>query len=297
LQDRRGDKKIKQLLILSGKGGTGKTTVAAAFIKLSEAKAFADCDVDAPNLHLIHKMKTESVNTDFYGLPKAEIDQCLCTKCSVCKNNCHFDAVSLKNDTFQIDSFSCEGCGLCALLCPSMAIKMNPAVSGELNLFTDDKVFSTAKLKIGSGNSGKLVSAVKKNLNDSFIKGEISIVDGSPGIGCPVIASMSGADMILIVTEPSLSGISDMERIIKTAGIFQSKIAVCVNKFDTNIENSIKIEEFCRQNNIVFTGRIPYDPMALKAVNNGISVVEIESESGSAIKNIFNKVHKILVDE
>ena len=220
---------MKQLLILSGKGGTGKTTVASAFIKLAEAKAYADCDVDAPNLHLIMKHKSNIRKTDYTGLPKAVIDPLLCRECGVCMTNCRFDAISYsKENGYSVDRYACEGCGVCEVLCPTRAVSMNPAVTGELRLYRNGSVFSTAQLKMGSGTSGKLVSEVKNQLREAAEKTDLAIIDGSPGIGCPVIASLSGADMALIVAEPSISGISDMERIINTAYKFQVKTAVCV---------------------------------------------------------------------
>ncbi|HRU41051.1 MAG TPA: ATP-binding protein, partial [Candidatus Diapherotrites archaeon] len=232
---------MKQLLILSGKGGTGKTTIAAAFIKLSAAKAYADCDVDAPNLHLIMGQNSEPGKIDFYGLPKAEINRELCIKCDRCRQNCRFDAI-LVNEEYTIDAFACEGCGVCEALCPVGAVALKPAAAGELMLYSDEgRIFSTARLKMGSGTSGMLVTEVKKQMRSAAENAELAIIDGSPGIGCPVIASLSGADMVLIVAEPSVSGISDMERIVKTAAAFQTEAAVCVNKYDTNIANTERI--------------------------------------------------------
>ncbi len=287
---------MKQLLILSGKGGTGKTTIAAAFIKLSAAKAYADCDVDAPNLHLIMGQNSEPGKIDFYGLPKAEINKELCIKCDRCRQNCRFDAI-LVNEEYTIDAFACEGCGVCEALCPVGAVALKPAVAGELMLYSDEgRIFSTAQLKMGSGTSGMLVAEVKKQMRSAAENAELAIIDGSPGIGCPVIASLSGADMVLIVAEPSVSGISDMERIIKTAATFQTKAAVCVNKYDTNIANTERIEEYCRTNNLPFVGRIPFDPEAVKAINDSLTVIDIDCPAGNAVREVFNKTTKLLLD-
>ena len=287
---------MKQLLILSGKGGTGKTTIAAAFIKLSAAKAYADCDVDAPNLHLIMGQNSEPGKIDFYGLPKAEINRELCIKCDRCRQNCRFDAI-LVNEEYIIDAFACEGCGVCEALCPVGAVALKPAVAGELMLYSDEgRIFSTAQLKMGSGTSGMLVAEVKKQMRSAAENAELAIIDGSPGIGCPVIASLSGADMVLIVAEPSVSGISDMERIIKTAATFQTKAAVCVNKYDTNIANTERIEEYCRTNNLPFVGRIPFDPEAVKAINDSLTVIDIDCPAGNAVREVFNKTTKLLLD-
>lgn len=285
---------MKQLLILSGKGGTGKTTVAGAFIRLAGAKAYADCDVDAPNLHLIMNQFTEPVLTDYYGLPKAEIDTDKCIQCDLCRQNCRFDAISI-DGIYKVDAFACEGCGVCEMVCPSGAVTLIPAVAGELILYSDeDKVFSTAQLKMGSGTSGMLVTEVKKQLKSVDVNAELAIIDGSPGIGCPVIASISGVDLVLIVAEPSISGISDMERVIKTANTFQIKTAVCINKYDTNTLNSDRIESFCKESGINFTGRIPFDSNAVKAINEGLTIVDIDCRSGDAVRTVYDKTMKIL---
>ncbi|MEM5769983.1 MAG: 4Fe-4S binding protein, partial [Bacillota bacterium] len=219
---------MKQLLILSGKGGTGKTTLAGAFIKLSGAKAYADCDVDAPNLHLVMHQPGKVRRSDYYGLPKAEINPDLCVECDLCRKNCRFEAIE-RNPAYKVNMYACEGCGVCEAVCPMGAVSLQPAVAGKLMLSVADTVFSTAQLKMGSGTSGKLVTEVKKQLREADIGADWAIIDGSPGIGCPVIASLSGVDMVLIVAEPSISGISDMERIIKTAEKFQVRMAVCIN--------------------------------------------------------------------
>lgn len=287
---------MKQLLILSGKGGTGKTTVAGAFIKLNSAKAYADCDVDAPNLHLIAQHSDIPIKNNYYSLPKAHIDENLCISCGFCQQKCRFGAIQY-NDNYYVDANACEGCGVCEFVCPSHAISLNEAVAGELLLYSGQSVFSTAKLKMGSGTSGKLVSEVKKQLTAAAKDAPLAIIDGSPGIGCPVIASLSGADMALIVAEPSVSGISDMERIIKTARYFGTEIAVCVNKYDTNLMSTEKIEAFCNENNIPYAGRIPYDTSAVTAINKGISIVETECSSGNAVKAVYARVIKIMQDK
>lgn len=286
---------MKQLLILSGKGGTGKTTVAGAFIKLAEPKAYADCDVDAPNLHLVVTQKKEPTIRDYYGLPKAVIDKELCNFCDLCRVNCRFGAISADNG-YTVDPFSCEGCGVCAAICPQKAVSLVDTVAGELILYADDAVFSTAKLKMGSGTSGMLVTEVKKQMILEAKNADFAIIDGSPGIGCPVIASLSGVDMVLIVTEPSVSGISDMERIIRTAEMFQTKIAVCINKHDTNPEKTERIELYCQEKGLAFVGRIPFDPEAVKAINNNKSIIEVDCASGRAAREVYEKTIKLLQD-
>jgi MinD superfamily P-loop ATPase len=288
---------MKQLLILSGKGGTGKTTIASAFIKLANATAYADCDVDAPNLHLIAGWKAEPKKTDYYGLSIAEIDLDMCIECDQCRASCRFDAINAEPD-YKVDPFTCEGCGVCGYVCPAEAISLKPAVAGELMLYSDKKkVFSTAQLKMGSGTSGLLVTEVKKQLKSAADDAELVIIDGSPGIGCPVIASLSGVDMVLIVAEPSISGISDMERIINTAAKFGTKTAVCINKYDTNIENTEKIEQFCKRQDLPSIGRIPFDSNAVKAINNGQTIVDIDCTSGVAVEKVYHKTMNLLFEK
>lgn len=285
---------MKQLLILSGKGGTGKTTIASAFIKLSGAKAYADCDVDAPNLHLITAQHSEPKTTDYFGLPKAEINPKLCIECDKCRQNCRFDSISV-NNIYRVDPYTCEGCGVCEALCPVDAITLKPAVAGVLKLYSNAReVFSTAQLKMGSGNSGKLVTEVKKQMKTVALNAELAIIDGSPGIGCPVIASLSGVDMVLIVAEPSASGISDLERIIKTAEKSGAKTAVCINKYDSNVEYTEKIENLCKRQGRAFVGRIPFDSDAVKAINNGKTIADVDYASGTAVKEVYNKTMELL---
>ena len=302
---------MKQLLILSGKGGTGKTTMASAFIRLSEAKVYADCDVDAPNLHLIRGKvlcnddgkPVVPKKSDYFAMPKGFIDEKLCVGCGKCKEKCRFGAIeNVKGKkSLQINQFACEGCGVCEFVCPEKAVSMKPVSAGELLLYENGKeVFSTAKLKIGAGTSGKLVAGVKKQMIDSqnknMLESNVAIVDGSPGIGCPVISSLSGVDMVLIVAEPSMSGIIDMTRILKTASVFGTRAAVCVNKYNTNEERAGAIMEFCENHNIPFVGKVPFDNEAVKAINNGKSVVDVDCSAGRAIRQVYENTMNILFD-
>lgn len=288
---------MKQLLILSGKGGTGKTTIAIAFIKLSNAKAYADCDVDAPNLHLILSQNSKPNVKNYYGLEKAIIDYDKCINCGLCQEKCRFDAISKTDNHYEINYFPCEGCGVCEIICPVNAISMKENIAGKLTLYNDEKIFSTAELKMGKGTSGKLVSEVKSQMYEVAKNIEFAIIDGSPGIGCPVIASLSGVDLVLIVAEPSISGITDMKRIIKTAQKFGVQVVVCINKYDINLEISKDIERYCLQNNLIFTGKIPYDTSVVKAINSAKNIANFNCPATSAINNVYKNVINLLLKE
>ena len=285
---------MKRLLILSGKGGTGKTTTAAAFIRFSRTKAIADCDVDAPNLHLVYEQTVKPTVSDFYGGDKAVIDPEKCISCGVCQSHCRFDAIEEAAAGYAVNEYACEGCGVCAYVCPQKAVALHTDMAGRKELYLDDGVFSTATLKMGRGNSGKLVTDVKMAMLKNAPETPLAIIDGSPGIGCPVIASVSGMDLVLVVAEPSLSGISDLKRLIKTAETFQAKLAVCVNKWDISPENTKAIRAFCEDEGILFAGKIPYDKSASRAINEGISIADINCPAQDALKEIYEAVCKLL---
>lgn len=288
---------MKRLLILSGKGGTGKTTTAAAFIRFSQAKAIVDCDVDAPNLHLVMTPEVSPVVTDFLGGEKAVIDPDRCIGCGLCESHCRFDALRRQKGVYEVNEYACEGCGVCAYVCPQKAVRLTEDVAGRKELYLDESVFSTATLKMGRGNSGKLVTDVKMAVLKHAPKTELAVIDGSPGIGCPVIASVNGMDLVLIVAEPSQSGISDLKRLVKTARTFQASLAVCVNKWDVSPEHTEKIKIFCGEENIPFAGMIPYDKNAALAVNAGKSIADIDCPAREALKNIYETVNRLLKKE
>lgn len=285
---------MKRLLILSGKGGTGKTTAAAAFIHFAKAKAAADCDVDAPNLHLVSARTGPPEITEFLGGDKAVIDPERCVRCGICRDHCRFHAIEETGGRYTVNEYACEGCGVCGAVCPRKAVALHTDAAGQKELYTGDGVFSTAALRMGRGNSGKLVTDVKMAMLKHAPETELAIIDGSPGIGCPVIASISGVDLVLVVAEPSLSGISDLKRLVKTAGTFRTTLAVCVNKWDVSPEHTRAIQDFCEEAGLPFLGKIPYDKSASEAVNAGRSVAETDCPARDALKEIYEAASKLL---
>ena len=286
---------MKRLLILSGKGGTGKTTTAAAFIHFARARAAADCDVDAPNLHLLLQPAEQQLQvSDFMGGDKAVVDTSRCTGCGTCANHCRFDALSVQDGAALVDAYACEGCGVCAYVCPHEAIRLAPDVAGRKELYQGERVFSTAALKMGRGNSGKLVTDVKMALLKHAPETELAIFDGSPGIGCPVMASVAGMDLVLVVAEPSLSGLSDLKRLAQTASTLQARLAVCVNKWDVSPEYTQAIRDYCREQEIPFVGQIPYDREASRAINEGRTLAEVDCPAARALREIFDDTCKLL---
>ena len=273
--------KVKELVVISGKGGTGKTSLVACFAALHEDKVLADCDVDAADLHLVTDTCVIQ-RENFKGSKRARIVAARCTGCGECERLCRFDAVANTGGAngsgdFHIDPISCEGCGVCALICPADAIELEEVVNGEWFVSeTRHGPMVHARLGIAEGNSGKLVSLVRSQARGIALKRglEMVLVDGPPGIGCPVIASVTGTDLVLIVTEPTLSGLHDLERVRQLTNHFKIKTLVCINKYDLNLEMSSRIEEHCRENGVEIVGRIPYDNVVTTAQIHKTSVVE-----------------------
>ena len=262
---------MKQVVFISGKGGTGKSTVVASLSLLVPNKILADCDVDAPNLHLLLKGKRLQ-KEDYFGAEQAVIDPAACISCGLCRQVCRFDAVSEKPEILPM---KCEGCGACVLACPAKAISLQPVKTGET--YVDSTVrgtFSHALLDIGAEGSGKLVTEVKENLF-AFVNGEEwAIVDGSPGIGCSVIASITGADAVVAVCEPTKSGQSDMERVLGVARHFGIPAYVCINKCDLNPGIAAEIEAYCEKNGFPVIGKIPFEPKIVRALQSLQTPVE-----------------------
>ncbi|MFW5793926.1 MAG: ATP-binding protein [Bacillota bacterium] len=282
---------MKKLLVLSGKGGTGKTTIASSFIKLAKSKNFADCDVEAPNLHLLYKQGNKHSKA-YYGLKKAYINNDKCLNCGICQDYCRFNAIDYKAGNYQINNYKCEGCGVCGYICPNDAIDYIDSISGSIDLFKNDYLFSTGSLKMGSGNSGLLVTEVKRQLDNNYKK--LTIIDGPPGIGCPVIASISGVDFVLVVTEPSYSGFNDLKRILETIKNFKINFGVCINKFDINLAIANKIKAYLKFNNYNYLGSISYSNKVDQIINEGKLIIDSNNIVGEEIKNIYNNTIKLI---
>lgn len=287
---------MKQIVVISGKGGTGKTVITASFAALAKNKVMADCDVDAADLHLLLKPRVKERNEFKSGL-SAFINKDKCTECGLCRRLCRFDAV---NEDFSVDSVSCEGCAFCSYACPVGAIEMKENIAGEW--FISDTRFGPmvhAKLGIAEENSGKLVSLVRKKAKEIAEKNKADwiIIDGSPGIGCPVIASLSGVDCALVVTEPSLSGLHDAARVIDMARHFKIPVLLVVNKYDLNIGMTEKIEEYCCKEKVPFIGKVEFDKAIVKAMVRGKTIIEYyDGKITQRVKEIWKRLQKEVRD-
>jgi MinD superfamily P-loop ATPase len=287
---------MKQLTILSGKGGTGKTSITASFAVLAKNAVVADCDVDAPDLHMLLHPKIIKTQ-EFMGSKVAVIDEAKCVKCGFCRETCNFGAIT---SDLKVDAIACEGCGVCAVACPAGAIVLTPRISGNAYISKTKYGFmSHALLYPSESNSGKLVTLVRQNAKilAEKEKRDLIIIDGSPGIGCPVIASITGVDAALVVTEPTLSGIHDLERVLKLLDHFNVVPFVCINMYDVNADNTNKILSFCRENRIDVVGIIPFSPEVTQAMVNGKTIVEYSPESGvtEEIMSMWKKICVCLV--
>jgi MinD superfamily P-loop ATPase len=288
---------MTELVVISGKGGTGKTSLAASFAVLADRPVIADCDVDAADLHLVLSPRIRERH-DFRGGHEAVIRRDDCTGCGACVMHCRFDAVRTNGRSpgplpRSIDPVSCEGCGVCARFCPEQAIDFPKRLCGEWMISeTRCGPMVHARLGVAAGNSGKLVSTVRREArriaekrNRPFI-----IVDGPPGIGCPVIASVTGATLVLVVTEPTVSGEHDLERVLSLTDHFGIPAAVCVNKWDLNPDMTGRIEEKGRLAGVRIAGRVRYDPSVTLAQMQERSVVESRAPCVEDIRRIWNRL-------
>jgi MinD superfamily P-loop ATPase len=291
---------MKELVVISGKGGTGKTSITAAFASLAKNIVLADCDVDAADLHLVIAPDIKE-KQDFSGGKKASVIAEKCIGCGKCADLCRFGAINLNgsaNDTIEktytVDFVSCEGCKVCVEFCPVKAIEFKDAINGQW--FISDTRFGPmvhAKLGIAEENSGKLVTLIRKEAKRIAEEQNknLLIVDGSPGIGCPVIASITGANLVLVVTEPTLSGIHDLERVAQLTSNFGIQTLVCVNKADINPEMTERIEKGAKEKGLKIVGKIPYDESFTKAQIMKATLTEYTGgDIAEKIKSMFREI-------
>ncbi|MBZ0200064.1 MAG: ATP-binding protein [Ignavibacteriaceae bacterium] len=282
------DKSYRQIVFLSGKGGTGKTTFTAAFAKLLKNKIVIDCDVDAANLYLLLKPSGNKESV-FIGCKKAAIDLLKCTGCGLCEEVCRFDAI--KN--FVVDQISCEGCGFCVRVCPDNAISFEPNISGIFfkGKLEDDSVFFHARLNPGEGNSGKLVTEIKKEaLTNIDEKTEWILIDGPPGIGCPVNASLAGSDFVVLIAEATLTGLHDLKRLIELLKTFKFRHGIIINKYDLNEEITRAICDLANDNGIEIFGLIAFNPDFVRSLQLGKTIIEHNPDIKTQIEEIWSKI-------
>ena len=325
---------MKQIVVLSGKGGTGKTTIAASFAVLASERhriVVADCDVEASNLHILLKPVRLNERNVFKGSKVAVLDAEKCVNCGACEEVCRFGAIGRRGSRsgmslgggggeeevrsepeesevceYEIQEIFCEGCGVCVFVCPADALSVAEKDSGEIYV-SDVRCggggaktvkMVHASLKAGEEASGKLVSEVRRRASEIALaeKSEIVLIDGPPGVGCPVIASLTGVDLAILVAEPTKSGVHDLKRVLAVARHFGVNAVVCVNKSDLNAELTAEIERFCAEEGVKMLGCIPYDETVLEAVSACVPVVSFrsESEAAVAIKAVWEKIEHIL---
>jgi MinD superfamily P-loop ATPase len=282
---------MKELVIISGKGGTGKTSLVAAFASLAANKVLSDADVDAADLHLIVNPQTTD-HHDFQAGHSAVINIEKCTACGLCRELCRYDAIS---EDYIVNRMDCEGCGVCVHFCPEKAVDFPLKTCGEW--FLSETRFGPmvhARLGIAEENSGKLVTLVRQEARKvaETRKLELILTDGPPGIGCPVIASLGGASAALIVTEPTVAGRHDLQRVAELADFFKVPVMICVNKADLNPESTREIEQYVEQKGYAFVGAIPFDSVFTKAMVAGRTIIEYDNdtEAAAALRQTWQKV-------
>ncbi len=290
---------MKELVIISGKGGTGKTSFGASFAYLEKENAvIADCDVDAANMHLLLNADFR-YQEDFYSGEAAIIDEETCINCGDCKEVCRFDAINVIDDQHRVDPISCEGCWYCSRVCPVEAIDMKTQKVGDfyLSMTKARSEMVHAKLGFAAENSGKLVAKVKNEAKKLTLanKKEFLIVDGSPGVGCPVISSLSGADLALLVTEATVSGLHDLKRVYKLVKSFNIKAACIINKYDLNEDVTKEIESFLNDEDIVLISKVAYDETFGKALSQAKTIIEYgESDLKTEVEKSWKIIKNIL---
>lgn len=284
-----------RITVISGKGGTGKTMVASALADTNTSRQIlADCDVDAANLELMLSAK-KLTKEPFYGLDIAEIDPGICVSCGICRDNCAFDAIGVRDEHYSVSPIHCEGCGLCAHLCPEGAVVMQRRICGEIYTSTTCcGPLVHARLFPGSGTSGLLVHEVKKRALTIDPSAEMLLVDGPPGTGCPLISTISGMHAVLIVTEPSVSALHDLKRLVTVCRRFDPRMLLLINRFDLLMEITHEIEIYAAEEGIPIVGRIPFDPAVVQAVRKGIPVTRTDSPASQALSTVWERIRSEL---
>jgi MinD superfamily P-loop ATPase len=286
---------VKELIVISGKGGTGKTSLLGAFASLAQNKVLCDADVDAADLYLILEPEIKE-RQDFQEGHKAVIGKDRCTECGKCRELCRFHAISPE---FEVNPIDCEGCGVCVYFCPVDAIDFPIKTCGEL-FISDTRVgpMVHARLGIAEDNSGKLVTLARQQARQQAKEKGLNLIltDGPPGLACPVIASITGADGVLIVTEPTLSGHHDMDRVVELANHFEIPAAVCINKYDLNRDMTETIEEYARDKGLPVVGRIPFDPSFTEAMVQKQTIMEYNAScsAAQAVQGIWERLRSTL---
>lgn len=289
---------MREIVVISGKGGTGKTSLTASFGMMGAMDVvLADCDVDAADMHLLLQPDFE-VAEDFYSGQIATIDQTNCTSCGMCQDVCRFDAISVHNEQYIISPLDCEGCGYCFRVCPTETIVNNDLLSGKLYISTikTGSQMVHARLGIGSDNSGKLVAKVKEEAKAIALKHQKDyiLVDGSPGVGCPVVSSLSCANFVVLVTEPSVSGIHDLKRVYELVKKFNIKAGCIINKADVNVEKQAEIKQFLADESIEHLVDLPYDEDFTKAMTLGQTIVEYDNQNLTClIEQAWEKIKQL----
>lgn len=287
----QGNHDIKELIVISGKGGTGKTSLLGAFASLATDKVLCDADVDAADLYLILEPEIRK-RQDFQEGHRAIIDPDRCTECGLCRDLCRFHAIS---PDFTVDPIECEGCGVCVYFCPAKAIDFPIKTCGELFISeTRCGPMVHARLGIAEDNSGKLVTLTRKEARKLAKKRSLGLIltDGPPGLACPVIAAIAGATAVMIVTEPTLSGHHDMDRVVELANHFEIPASICVNKYDLNPDMTAVIEQYAKERALPILGRIPFDPIFTKAMVQKQTIVQYDgrSQPAAAVVEIWEKL-------
>ncbi|MFO7727808.1 MAG: ATP-binding protein [Desulfonatronovibrio sp.] len=288
---------MREVIVISGKGGTGKTSLTGAFAHITRDKIICDLDVDAPDLHILLSPRV-LFEEKFFSGNEAVINQDKCQGCGICEEMCRYNAISMQNDKFVVDPLRCEGCKVCVAFCPEEAVDFPQRYCGNWQISSTR--FGTmihAQLFPGAENSGRLVTLLRQRAREKAREEgrDLILCDGAPGIGCPVISSLSGTDLAVVVTEPTPSGLHDLQRVADLCSYFKIKVAVIVNKYDLNPDQTSGIETYCREKGHELVGNIPHDDMVTRAMVDKKVITEVEdSDMAQSVRKVWDKIMKLL---